>query len=60
MGMMLYTFQRAEGFYPIEFSSDKEALKNVECNPGTLKVVNQITGETIYNLEKTNDTNTTY
>jgi hypothetical protein len=45
---MIYTFHRKEGFYPIELSSDEEAMANVESNPGTIKVVNEETRETIY------------
>lgn len=35
---MVYLFHRKEGFYPLELSSDKEAVANAVCNPGTLKV----------------------
>jgi hypothetical protein len=52
--MSLYTFFRADGFYPIEMpphptkTPDEIALDCVPLNPGTLKVVNELTGETIY------------
>jgi len=33
----IYTFHRAEGFYPLHMpSGDAEAIANAECNPGTL------------------------
>ena len=45
---MIYTFHREEGFYILELSSDEEAIANAECNPGTLKVMNEITGKIVY------------
>jgi len=44
----IYIFHRAEGFYPIELPDDKTALDCVPLNPGTLKVENAVTGETIW------------
>lgn len=53
----LYTFHRAEGFYPMELSSedhpskihpDDQVIDHVRANPGTLKVVNEISGKIIY------------
>lgn len=50
----VYTFHRADGFYAIEMpphktkTSDEIALDCVPLNPGTLKVVNEVSGETIY------------
>lgn len=46
--MSIYTFHRENGFYPLELASDEEARANAECNPGTVKVVNEITGETVW------------
>jgi len=34
----LYTFHRAEGWYPLELEDDEDARKNAEFNPGTLRV----------------------
>jgi len=48
---MLYTFHRHDGFYPLELESDKEAIANADCNPGTEKVVNEETGETVFTPE---------
>ena len=50
---MIYTFHRKEGWYPIEFEDDEEAIRNVMCNPGTLKVVNEETEEIISPLPVT-------
>lgn len=36
--MSVYIFFRKEGWYPIEFSDDTEAIRNAETNIGTLKV----------------------
>ena len=36
----IYVFVRAEGFYPLELPNDDTARRNAECNPGTLKVLN--------------------
>ena len=33
-----YVFHRAEGFYPVMYDSDAEAIAGAEKNPGTLKV----------------------
>ena len=38
-----YIFVRLEGFYPIELMDDAEAIRNAECNPGTVKVLNALT-----------------
>lgn len=46
--MSIYTFHRAGGFYLLELGSDEEARANAECNPETVKVVNEITGETVW------------
>lgn len=51
---MIYTFHRKEGFYPLELNSNEEAKANALRNPGTLKVVNEITKEIIYQEEKVN------
>ncbi len=34
----IYVFHRAEGFYVLELKDDVDAIRNAECNPGTLKV----------------------
>jgi hypothetical protein len=47
-----YTFHREGGFYPLALGSDEEAVANAKCNPGTLKVVNELTGQTVF--EKAN------
>lgn len=44
----LYTFFREGMFYPLELGSDAEARANADCNPGTVKVVNERTGRTIW------------
>lgn len=44
-----YTFHRADGFYPITLQDDDDARANALCNPGTLKVVNELTGEIVWN-----------
>lgn len=49
-GGNIYTFHRKDGFYPLQLNSDDEAIANAKCNPGTLKVVNEITGETVFEL----------
>jgi len=49
---MIYTFHRKDGFYPLELSSDEEAIENALCNPGTLLVINENTSITIYELDK--------
>lgn len=48
MGGIPYTFHREEGWYPLQLGSDFEARANAECNPGTLKVVNELTQETVF------------
>lgn len=45
-----YSFHRADGFCVLEFKSDAEAKRNGECNPGTLQVINELTGETVFTL----------
>ena len=44
----VYLFHRADGFYPLELRNDDEARANAECNPGTLKVENAITGAVVW------------
>lgn len=46
-----YAFIRADGFYPIDLRDDEDARKNAECNPGTLQVVNAITGKIVWQAE---------
>lgn len=51
---MIYTFHRADGWYPISMpphptkTPDQVALDCVPINPGTVKVVNELSGEVIY------------
>lgn len=35
---MIYIFHRADGFYPITFGSDADAIAYAELNPGNIKV----------------------
>lgn len=44
----VYTFHREGGFYPLALGSDDEARQNAEWNPGTIKVVNEMTGRTVW------------
>ncbi len=46
--MTPYTFHRADGFYCLMLASDFEARENAECNPGTLRVINMVTKETVW------------
>lgn len=48
----MYTFHRADGFYPIRLPDDVTALAQVAGNPGTLMVVNQSTQTKIYETEQ--------
>lgn len=48
LGGVLYTFHRADGFYPLMLKDDLAARQNAESNPGTVKVVNEVTGETVW------------
>jgi hypothetical protein len=50
--MNIYTFHREDGWYPIELVNDIEAAHHVLFNPGTVKVVNETTGKTVYNQHK--------
>ncbi len=45
---MIYTFERKEGFYPLELDNDLSAIKNAECNPGTVRVTNEVTGVVVW------------
>jgi hypothetical protein len=49
--MMLYTFTRADGFYPLELKDDQTARENAEVNPGTLQVRNEMTGVVVWQAE---------
>lgn len=48
LGGIPYTFHREEGFYPLMLESDEAAKANAECNPGTIRVVNEITGDLVW------------
>lgn len=43
-----YAFYRSEGFYVLDFEDDADALKQVPSNPGTIKIINLLTGEKIW------------
>lgn len=47
-GGIPYTFMRANGFYPLVLQSDEEAEANGICNPGTISVTNELTGEVVF------------
>ena len=47
-GQQVYTFHRSEGFYPLALNDDEQARANALCNPGTIKVVNEITGAVVW------------
>jgi hypothetical protein len=47
-GGFIYTFHRADGFYPLSFPDDMTALAQVPLNPGTLAIINQSTRTKIY------------
>lgn len=49
----LYLFHRGDYFYPITLRSDEEAVENAKCNPGTDKVTNALTNETIWESQPT-------
>lgn len=51
---MSYTFHRGDQFYAVPCKDDAEALACVDCNPGTTKVINEITGKTIFDIERDN------
>jgi hypothetical protein len=46
--MRLYAFFRAEGFYPIELPDTDAIAAHAECNPGTLKVVDVVTNNVVW------------
>lgn len=48
LGGIPYTFHRESVFYCLSLGSDFEARANAECNPGTLRVVNELSGETVF------------
>lgn len=53
LGGIPYSFHCAEGFYILDdLQSDEEAIANAKHNPGTLKVINEITGDLIWELNK--------
>ena len=47
-GGNVYEFHRENSWYPIQLKDDAEAIKNAECNPGTLKVVNAVTRKEVW------------
>ena len=56
-GQSIYTFHRPidgrEFFYPIVLDDDDQARRNAECNPGTLKVVNEMTERVVWPIQET-------
>jgi len=46
--MTPYTFHRASGWHPLDLPSDEEAIRNALCNPGTVSVVNEVTGKVVW------------
>ncbi len=51
----VYLFFREGMFYPIELRDDEQAVSNAECNPGTVRVEDGITGHVVWeniNLEE--------
>ena len=47
----LFIFFREDGFYPILLPKET-VVDNAECNPGTLRVENGITGEVVWTVTK--------
>lgn len=47
-GGIPYSFHRKTGFYPLILQSDEEAIENAICNPGTIRVVNEITQVVVF------------
>lgn len=41
-------FFREDGWYPLELPDDDNLGAHAECNPGTLKIVCALTGETLW------------
>jgi hypothetical protein len=48
---MIYTFERKEGFYPLELDNDLSAIENAKLNPGTVRVTNEETGVIVWTKE---------
>jgi hypothetical protein len=46
--MIPYTFHRQDGFYVLELEDDDAAITNGICNPGTIKIINEITHKVIW------------
>ncbi len=51
----VYIFHRKDGWYPLELPSDSGACENAECNPGTVRVVNAVTGKQVWPNDKLTD-----
>jgi len=47
--MKTYIFFRKEGFYPVEYKNNEEAIEGAKLNKGTLKV-KTASGKTIWKL----------
>lgn len=41
---------REDGFYFLPLKNDDEAIRNAFYNPGTLKVVNEVTHKVVWNI----------
>lgn len=41
-------FHRAEGFYMLDLPGNDDLSAHAECNPGTLKITDAITGEILW------------
>lgn len=49
--MQLYTFHRADGWYPVECEDDTDAKLQAEMNPGTAKVMD-VAGRVVWEETK--------
>lgn len=48
--MKTYLFFRLEGFYPVQYPNDAEAIKGAEANKGTMRV-ETVSGRVIWKLK---------
>lgn len=49
--MRTVLFHRDGFFYPLDLPSDDDLSAHAECNPGTLKITDAVTGETLWSLQ---------
>ena len=47
-----YVFHRAEGWYPVHYETDAEAIAGALKNPGTLKVCVGLNDRVVWELPK--------